>query len=160
MSKLPKSDLDCYWSNTAAQNLRARKSSARYKISPLDFPLRTLVLPSGCWKNQQTADWELSKRKIAPTKKRTDRRTEQDQKTAADILMADVGDYKCRVPSLRLRCAWTQCSCLPPVQHRVFQLWLDWSWKFLGIKMESNIVWLLTVRGSSRFWWYILIMTR
>ena len=34
MSKLPKSDLDCYWSNTAAQNLRARKSSARYKISP------------------------------------------------------------------------------------------------------------------------------
>ena len=35
MSKLQKSDLDCYWSATTAQNLRARKPSAPYKISPL-----------------------------------------------------------------------------------------------------------------------------
>ena len=34
MSKLPKSDLNCYWSATAAQNLRARKPSVPYAISP------------------------------------------------------------------------------------------------------------------------------
>ena len=51
MSKLPKSDLDCYWSATAAQNLLARKPSAPYKISPLS---RQQEWPAGSrakWRN-------------------------------------------------------------------------------------------------------------
>ena len=51
MSKLPKSDLDCYWSAIAAQNLRARKPSAPYKISPLS---RQQEWPAGSrakWRN-------------------------------------------------------------------------------------------------------------
>ena len=58
MSKLPKIDLDCYWSATAAQNLRARVNHLRLtKSRTCTFAYRKwLIFRCDLWRGRQSGD--------------------------------------------------------------------------------------------------------